>query len=432
MLNKESHTWMKKYLEIMQGINYALFCVLILVLPYPWRIANYVIIAWLIAWALEFRWLIGVRQNWQSHTWRERLPFFMPLLLLAWEALSLFWSIDRAATSQLIERHILLAVIPLVASFGLNRHYRTDRLLALWVKAAVISVPVYLFVSLMVINGWQYYYDTHHFGPINWAPAAFTNLTGQVKHHIFYAMVLILAFCAFPYIYRTHTTMHFALSTMHFRYPRWARIATLSVAAVVLLAGIVFSNARASWLSMAVLPVAWIVLHLRGLRRVAMLGATALIAVLIAAALYRFVPRFDQIASDPRIIEWRTFLAHHDDYTFLGTGAGTAEQVMVGYYQQDGGDFTMGIAERYGTHNQFFNARLTLGPLAVVILLAMFLAIVVGFWHSARWWAVALSLTYLVTMLMDDLMERLDPIMTLITALTLCLVISTSPKNNPS
>lgn len=399
----------------MKGINYALFCLLIIVLPYPWRIANYVIIAWLIAWALEFRWLLNAKEHWHCHPWREKVPFLLLAVLVAWETLSMTWSVNPSDTALLLERHILLVAIPLVACFGVNEHYQVKTLLPLLVKTAVYSVPVYIFTSVMVHNGWQAYYDLHHYGDLRFPPLLFMQMTGHIKHHTFYCMALILALCAFPYIYRTHV-----------QYPKWSRIATLGMAALVIITGIVMTNSRATWLLLLVLPIVWILLHLRGKKLAMVLSGSALLSVLAVVLLYLYAPRFDQMTDDPRIMEWKTYFAHHDDYTFLGTGAGTAQNVMVSYYEQDGGEFVEGIVERYSVHNQYFNSRLTMGPLAVIFVTLIFISLMVGYWHSARWWAVAVSLIYLLSMLSDDILERLDPIMILLTAMTICLVVSKS------
>lgn len=404
---------MNQYLSIIRAVNYALFCLLILSLPFPWRVANYVIIAWFVTWLLEFRWCYRVREHLAMHPMRERWPSILLAVWVLWECATLLWTTDTQATHLLIERHLTLLALPLVAFFGVNDHYNSRRFFTLWVQASLISIPFYIFGSIIAHNSWQIYYDVN-FDNFQWPPVLLTNLTGVIKHRLFYCMVLTLGLCSLPYLYRAYED----------RYPRAARMATLGIAALGMIGAIVLTNSRAIWLLLLLLPLVYAAYTFRGRVRRIIIACGIVLAVGVGALLVHYAPRFDQMQSDPRITEWSTFLRHYDDYTLLGTGAGTSQDHMVAYYIEEGGSFEEGIRERYGTHNQYFNQLMTMGPLSLVYLVAVFVVLVWAFRGHARWWALSVALIWLINMLSDDILERIDPILTLATALVICLVLA--------
>lgn len=387
---------MNKYLSFIKFANYGAFLLAIISLPFHWRLANILLLVWLLLWVAEGR--LFKRSN--IRPLREFMPSLLCLSLVLLELISLCWADNQAAAHAVIERHIGFMVLPLVCLFGVNEHYNSKQMFTALAASAVCSVFHYLFSLYWVENANYVMFWTNDLNNLYINEGG---LTMQMKHKLFYCIVLCVALCGLPsvYMYYRH------------RFPRWQVRLTISLAACILIVGVLLTYSRAGTFSMIIILATMVIMQLRDRKRtIATLGA-----ILLLLLFFLFHPRMDELKNDPRMHEWQSAWNSKSDIPFFGKGAGQEVDFMIEAYQRDG--YAEGIENHYGPHNQYVSTTINLGYPGLIVLVALLFIIPCMYKGKARQVAVLISILYGISMLTDDVLLRIDPLFTLMITLVI-------------
>ena len=413
------------YQSVLAKLNYALFLLLLIALPLPRMILQPIAVAWIICWLLEGRFFSKARWKWSSRA----LPGLLLTLLTVWEAVSLLWAPDAQAGLRIIERHWPFIILVLIPIFGLNEHYRPEKLLSVLFAACVASVPIYLFTYYWVWN----YDAVIWFRPDLIRPfefPTFHGITSVMKLRSYYCLTLTLSIFSAPILYRHYRT----------RYPRRDVIITLGVGIAVMLAGMVMTGSRSALLVFAVTAILMLFVSYR--KRIAWWAQLLIIAGILSLAIatIMFSPRFSLFANtdlhdlglssatemtEPRLYIWHAVCEHIGDYGFFGLGAGQHVPFLMEQYRAAGNEYF--LSQQFGTHSQYFSCLMCLGPLALLLLIAAFVSIPMVFKGKAQFSSIVLAVAFMVSMLADDFLERMDSILILLVWMILLQALAQVP-----
>lgn len=415
---------MNRYQNILGYINYYLFFLALIGITLPPRIGSTLGMLWLASYLLEGRWL----QRKNLRLGRHLIPFALLLAYALWFAISISWADDVIGAKNAAGQYFVFPFLFLVALFGVNPLYRDKRYLITFLKACVVIVPTYYFSVYCAQNGTYFLH-----GPSGHMPDFHLVLdksySSHIKHRLFFCMVLTLGLVAIPTIYRQQAPLYHQKQALSWRItcPRWAQICLLAMAAIVICLGIYYTGSRASiFTGLLLLTTALLIRFVdkrhwwRGIIILIVLSAAVLCTV-------KFHPRMQLADEDPRVSIYHSALAHIHEVPFFGLGAGQQHQFVIDKYVEDG--YTIGAQKRFDTHNQYLATYIELGPLAVLLLLAIFISLPLVFHGNARRLSLMLSLLYLSNMLTDNVMERFDPLTTLLIFMTLILACEQYPDS---
>ena len=399
------------YRQSIGALNYILFAAVLLSLPFPWAWTQPIATAWLIAWGLEGRWL--QRKNW---TWsRALMPIVLMVVYVAWEAVSLLWTQDVAQGLKEMHRHLPLLGLALVALCGTNEYYRPIRLKVLLVAGCLLSIVAYTTLVYWCIQqdmtgpGHMYhqfsYWTFFAEGPV-----------AAIKHRLYYCLVLLLGLWFSGDIYRYFRT----------RYHAKIVLATVIVIDILLVTTIILTGCRIVIFFLPIMVLVAFVLNYHGRYRWALTGGLTLCLLLCLALGFRYHQRLNIMKQDltyleredvhitdnphtrePRLYIWYTIVQHAKEYGICGLGCGSADGFLQECYLQDeqAAFFTQ---KHLGAHNQFLYTWMELGPLAVVLLLAILC--LVPYYHTcqARKDALFVSLMFGCCMLTETLLTMMS------------------------
>ena len=416
--------------NIFGKLNYALFLALLIALPLPRMILQPIAVAFIIAWVLECRFLSKpMSPMGPISPIKLALPGLLLVALTLWEALSLLWAPDTQAGLSIIERHWPFVILVLIPLFGFNEHYRTERLLPTLFAASVASVPLYIFTYYWVWN----YDAVIWFRPDLIRPfefPSFHGITSLMKLRSYYCLVLTLSILMTPLLYRQYIK----------RYPRWEVLLTLGIADAVMLTGMLMTGSRSALLTLAVTSIFLLFINYR--KRLRWYWSLLIVLVGLSVGIAGLVlnPRFEILAStdirslnlaeanqftEPRPYLWATALRHLEDYGLFGMGAGQHSAFMMEQFREAGNEYF--LEQGYGPHCQYLSTWMCLGPLAVVLLLAVFVLIPRVYRGRARFSAHAVAFLFAFSLLFDDLLERMDSILIFLVWMLLLYIIETEP-----
>lgn len=420
---------LQTYQSLTGKLSYALFLALLIALPLPRTILQPIAVAWIISWVLELRWMSEIpelRNNGKTK-WRMALPGILLVLLTLFETLSLLWAPDTAAGLSIIERHWPFVIVVLIPLFGFNEYFRSQKLVATLFAACVASVPLYLFTSY-----WVYQYDAViWFRPDLIRPFNFPwfhGFTSLIKLRGYYCLVLMLSIFSTPLLYKQYAE----------KYPRWEVLVTLGVANAVLFAGIFMTGSRSALLQFGLTAVFLLFVSYR--KRIKWWWQALIAVVVLSVGIGTFVSnqRFRLLThvnyheldlatatdmDEPRLYIWHSIWEHRADYGFLGLGAGQHAPFLMERYAEAGNAYFLQMG--YGPHSQYLSAWMCLGPLAPLLLLAVFVLIPRVFRGRAHNMAHAFAFLYAFSMLSDDLLERMDSIIIFIAWMLVLYAIET-------
>lgn len=421
------------YQSLSGKLSYALFLALLIALPLPRFILQPIAVTWIISWVLELRWITGIkdlRTDGQSH-WRLALPGILLVILTLWEALSLLWAPDQAAGLAIINRHWPFIILVLIPLFGFNDLFRGHKLLATLFAAGVVSVPLYLFTSYWVWNADAViWFDRNALRPFEFP--AFHGFTSLMKLRSYYCLILMLSIFSAPVLYRHYCRL----------YPRWEVLVTLGVGIAVMIVGILMTGSRSALITFVITVV---FLLFVGYRKRLRWWAQALIVIgglALGVGAMVLNPRFSLFTSvdmhhlelgeatnlnEPRLFIWHSVLEHRADYGFFGLGVGQHVPFMMERYREAGN--TIFLEQGFGPHSQFFSTWMCLGPLAALLLLAVFFLIPRVFRGPAHYMAHAFAFLYGFSLLSDDLFERMDSILIFLVWMLVLYALETNPEN---
>ena len=412
---------LQTYQHYMGAISYAAFMLFVFLLPFPWDFSQPVLIVWLIAWALEFRWL--KRPDLRDGV-KPLVPLLLIAVLVAWEALSLLWAEDRLSGWHLVSRHLPLLALVVIGLFGVNEEYKPIRIKSALIAGCLIATACYLMVV----------YWLQRMGKLDKLPGSwYWTMLGSphllpLKHRFYYCLPMLLAigFSADVFEYYRH------------RFSTLSAALTVGVADMILVAAVFLTGSRTMMLLLPLLAVVMFFQHYRDRYRWAI---TAGVVALFAAFLFfgfRYQPRMremrenvssrlnntDSQIKEPRTYIWRVIVKHPSDYGLLGMGAGSADAYLLRQYDAEmkTEKYYWELRDkRYGSHNQYLNVWMELGPLALLLLLFLVVGSPFFLCGKVRQDAVILCLLLGMGLLTETAANRMSGIFILCTMLVLVI-----------
>ena len=226
---------------------------------------------------------------------------------------------------------------------------------------------------------------------------SFHGFTSLMKLRGYYCLILMLAMFASPLLYRRYIT----------RYAKWEVLTTLGIANAVMLAGMIMTGSRSALLILAITSAFLLFVQYRHRIRWWAQALIVLAGLSLGVAAVVLNPRFSLLTNtdihnlnladatdmkEPRLFIWKTVLDHVDEYGFFGMGAGQHVGFLMDRYREAGNELF--LQQGYGTHSQYFSALMCLGPLAVLVLVLVFVLIPRVFKGRAHFSAHALAFLF--------------------------------------
>ena len=232
----------QKYQSVMGQVNYALFLVIVALLPFPQIFLRYACTAWLICWLLEGRFLTKPNKE----DWRKMMPFLMFGGWYIWKIISGLWADDLRAYNWQLERYMVFGAMIPIGIWGLNEHYNWKQICKVLAVSCVAAAIVYTFTLYWVQNA-------RTFTPGNTLPLKpvsfdfFADNISYIKHRLFLCSIEMMGVMALLYVRKD-------IIQKYGKIVGWGLIA---IAIVIMITLIIATGSRASILSGAALLTVW-------------------------------------------------------------------------------------------------------------------------------------------------------------------------------
>lgn len=410
MLNKESRICMNNLLQKYQSaagqFNYALFLLVVALLPFPQIFLRYTCVAWICAWFLEGRWLS--KPNWQD--WRKMFPFLMFGGWYLWKIISGLWVDNLHAYSWQLERYMAFGLLIPVGIWGVNKCYNWKHVCIVLASSCVLAVGVYVFTLFWVENA---NFVNQPLGTVCIQPLTsefFANKISFIKHRLFLCSVEMMGIMSLLYLRKD------ILNKLG-KIKGWILI-ILAIAIMITL--ILITGSRASIVSGTALLSVW-ALYKLPIRRVRYKIAFLFVACglgLFALSQHPRMENFDyeQLLSirdtnqkhNVRINIWGTALDTPQDYSLYGLGAGQSIPYLRKKYED------LGLLQyariTYASHNQYLAEWMELGIPGLIFFILAWVSIPWCTQKRARKSAMMLFTLYALNMLTDCMWGMFDGI----------------------
>ena len=390
----------------MGQFNYALFLVVVALLPFPQIFLRYTCVAWIFAWLLEGRWLS--KPNWQD--WRKMLPFFMFGGWYLWKIISGLWADNLNAYSWQLERYMAFGLLVPVGIWGVNKYYNWKHVCIVLASSCVLAVGVYVFTLFWVGNA---NFVNQPFGTVRIQPLTsefFANKISYIKHRLFLCSVEMMGIVSLLYLRKD-------IINKLGNVKGWILI-VLAVAIMITL--ILITGSRASILSGIALLAVW-ALYKLPIRRIRYKIAFLLLAGgigLFALSLHPRMENFDyeQLFSirdtnhkhNVRINIWGAVLDTPQDYSLYGLGAGQSIPYLRKKYEDLG--LVQYARVAYASHNQYLAEWMEIGIPGLIFFVLAWISLPCFTQKRARKSAMMLFTLYALNMLTDCMWGMFDGI----------------------
>ena len=408
MLNKESRICMnnllQKYQSVMGQFNYALFLVVVALLPFPQLFLRYTCVAWIFAWFLEGRWLS--KPNWQD--WRKMLPFFMFGGWYLWKIISGLWVDSLNAYSWQLERYMAFGLLIPVGIWGVNKYYNWKHVCIVLACSAVLAAGVYAFTLFWVANA---DFMSLPFGQVRIQPLTsdfFARKISFIKHRLFLCSVEMMGIMSLLYLRKDIVN----------KLGKIKGGILILLAIIIMLALILTTGSRASIVSGMALLSVWALykLPIRQVRyKIAFLFLACGIG-LFALSQHPRMKNFDYgelltiqntaPSNNIRLNIWSIALDSPKDYSLHGLGAGQSFHYLQNKYKEHGLD----QYKRFNSHNQYIEELIELGVPGLILFVLAWFSLPYCTQKRARKSAVMLVTLYALNMLTDCMFGRFDGI----------------------
>lgn len=408
MLNKESRICMnnllQKYQSVMGQFNYALFLVVVALLPFPQIFLRYTCVAWIFAWFLEGRWLS--KPNWQD--WRKMLPFFMFGGWYLWKIISGLWVDSLNAYSWQLERYMAFGLLIPVGIWGVNKYYNWKHVCIVLACSAVLAAGVYAFTLFWVANA---DFMSLPFGQVRIQPLTsdfFARKISFIKHRLFLCSVEMMGIMSLLYLRKDIVN----------KLGKIKGGILILLAIIIMLALILTTGSRASIVSGMALLSVWALykLPIRQVRyKIAFLFLACGIG-LFALSQHPRMKNFDYgelltiqntaPSNNIRLNIWSIALDSPQDYSLHGLGAGQSFHYLQNKYKEHGLD----QYKRFNSHNQYIEELIELGVPGLILFVLAWFSLPYCTQKRARKSAVMLVTLYALNMLTDCMFGRFDGI----------------------
>ena len=397
-------TKFEQYQSVMGRINYVLFLVAVAALPFPQITLRYTLVAWLVAWVLELRFLKKPSINRTSFI----LPFVLFAIWYAWRALTGLWSPDHRAWSFMMERYMTFALILPVGIWGVNEHYNWHTAAKVLAISAAVSVPFYCIANtaLYIRPDWVQYlgYRDWSFSYNNWIEC-FTANGSYMKHRLFWCTTQLVGTIAAVQVWRKKPQI-------------WIPLALVSLSAIPL------TGSRQMIISLAAVITIAIIYFLSSLKikRSTLIVSTVLtILVILAIGTLAFIhhPRMKEILQgdvtinhlvlkEPRVAIWQQALSSPKDYFWKGLGGGQSVKYLEAKYNAHYMEYYSLM--HYHAHNQYLEELMELGIFGMLLFIIAWISIIVCAKGKGRQTAIYFVTISMLNMLTDCMWGKFDGI----------------------
>ena len=398
------NNFLYKYQSAVGQLNYALFLMVVALLPFPQIFLRYTCVVWIVCWFLEGRWLS--KPNWQE--WRKMLPFLMFGGWYLWKIVSGLWADNMHAYSWQLERYMAFGLLVPVGIWGVNKHYNWKHICAVLAFSCILAAGVYAFTLFWVGNAG---FLNQPFGRVHLQPLTlefFASRISYIKHRLFLCGVELMGIMALLYLRKDITHKLGKI--------KGGILILLAIAIIVTL--ILATGSRASILSGVALLAVW-ALYKLPIRRVRYKIAFLLLACGIGLVALSQHPRMENFKYEHllsirdtshdhnvRLNIWGIALDTPQDYSLYGLGAGQSFQYLQNKYKEHG----FNRYQRFNSHNQYIEEWIELGVLGLLFFVLAWLSLPYCTQNRARKSAILLVTLYALNMLTDCMFGRFDGI----------------------
>lgn len=398
------NNFLYKYQSSMGKINYALFLLIVALLPFPQIFLRYTCVAWFVTWFLEGRWLS--KPNWQD--WRKMLPFFMFGGWYLWKIISGLWVDNLNAYSWQLERYMAFGLLVPIGIWGVNKYYNWKHICIVLACSCVLAAGIYAFTLFWVNNA---DFMNIPLGKVRLKPLTsdfFASKISFIKHRLFLCSVEMMGIMSLLYLRKDIIT----------RLGKIKGCIVIILAIAIMITLIIATGSRASILSGTALLSVW-ALYKLPVRRVRYKIAFLLLACGIGLFALSQHPRMENFDyeklftirnSDPshnvRLNIWSVALDHPEDYSLYGLGAGQSFHYLQNKYKEHG----FNQYQRFNSHNQYIEEWIELGIPGLLFFVLAWLSLPYCTRKRARKSAVLLVTLYALNMLTDCMFGRFDGI----------------------
>ena len=398
------NNFLYKYQSGMGKINYALFLLIVALLPFPQIFLRYTCVAWFVTWFLEGRWLS--KPNWQD--WRKMLPFFMFGGWYLWKIISGLWVDNLNAYSWQLERYMAFGLLMPIGIWGVNKYYNWRHICIVLACSCVLAAGIYAFTLFWVNNA---DFMNIPLGKVRLKPLTsdfFASKISFIKHRLFLCSVEMMGIMSLLYLRKDIIT----------RLGKIKGCIVIILAIAIMTTLIIATGSRASILSGTALLSVW-ALYKLPVRRVRYKIAFLLLACGIGLFALSQHPRMENFDyeklftirnSDPshnvRLNIWSVALDHPEDYSLYGLGAGQSFHYLQNKYKEHG----FNQYQRFNSHNQYIEEWIELGIPGLLFFVLAWLSLPYCTQKRARKSAVLLVTLYALNMLTDCMFGRFDGI----------------------
>ena len=393
-----------KYQSGMGKINYALFLLIVALLPFPQIFLRYTCVAWIITWFIESRWF--AKPNWQE--WRKMLPFFLFGGWYLWNIISGLWADNMHTYSWQLERYMAFGLLMPIGIWGVNKYYNWRHICIVLACSCVLAAGIYAFTLFWVGNA---DFMNIPLGKVRLKPLTsdfFASKISFIKHRLFLCSVEMMGIMSLLYLRKDIIT----------RLGKIKGCIVIILAIAIMTTLIIATGSRASILSGTALLAVW-ALYKLPVRRVRYKIAFLLLACGIGLFALSQHPRMENFDyeklftirnSDPshnvRLNIWSVALDHPEDYSLYGLGAGQSFHYLQNKYKEHG----FNQYQRFNSHNQYIEEWIELGIPGLLFFVLAWLSLPYCTQKRARKSAVLLVTLYALNMLTDCMFGRFDGI----------------------
>lgn len=410
MLNKELQIYMTnflhKYQSVMGQFNYAIFLIMVALLPFPQVFLRYTCVAWLISWLLDGRFLTKPTRD----DWRKAIPFILFGIWYLWKIISGLWAEDTSAYMVQLERYLLFGTIVPIGIWGVNEYYDWKQICKVLAISCVTAAGVYFFTLFWVFNANVFNFEV---GSRPLQAVTFEFFAGKIsyiKHRLFLCSTEMMGIMALLYLRKDILSKYGTTKGWIF-----IILGIMSMLALILATG-----SRASILSGVALLTIWMLYKLP-IRRIRYKIALVLLACGIGLFALSQHPRmqefkYDQLLSiretdqdhNVRLNIWGTALNSPKDYSLYGLGAGQSIPYLQHKYHEEG---LLNYADiSYAAHNQYLTEWIEIGIPGLLFFILAWLSIPYCNKKRARKSAMMLFTLYALNMLTDCMWGKFDGI----------------------
>lgn len=393
-----------KYQSIIGQFNYALFLLVVVLLPFPQIFLRYACVAWLISWLLEGRFL----KKPNVADWKKMLPFVLFGLWYLWKIISGLWAQDLVAYTWQLERYLIFGLLVPIGIWGVNDCYDWKKICYALVISCVVAAGVYLFTLYWVFNANVFYSDIVSRPLQNITFEFFASKISYMKHRLFLCSVEMMGVMAILFVRKD------ILSKLG-KVKGWL---VIIFAIAIMVSLILATGSRASIIS-GIALIAIGILYKLPIRRVRYRIGFALLAGgigLFALTLHPRMQNFDfeqilkvreiKVENNIRLNIWGVILENSQEFSLYGLGAGQSFDFLQKKYSEYG----LQNYKFFNAHNQYFEEWMEIGIPGLLFFILAWISVPYCATGRARKSAMMLFLLYTLNMLTDCMWGKFDGI----------------------